>query len=809
MELRSKRNRIMPLPGGDRRGAPGADAGRHSMRAIGGEGLGGRPFAGGPAFGGEPEQCEFTQTSQNSCNLPVTPTEDVSQKAPATNSATTKAGKPRVRMKWDDDMNTFIMRTYYYITKLETDRTMYCKNLHDHFRLKYPNIEVSAQRIADQRRVIIRNKLLSDTVLQNIKLEVEEKLKLEDRELQLTERNIDTILTQTHDSSFEDNLPLNSLINSRSDTLATPPLLCTPLQSPVESNVDYLTQTLTPTNPSTNSTNEEPTTADPQLDILVQKLTDALQTALTEYSGIDPTIRPKLPKLRENKNLYRLLDLLNNKILSNFYSTDSDITQVHTLIYCTALVICRELGHKIEPFNPHKRHSSRKQFKKPAWQIRIEKDISKLRVDIGRVTQYIANNNISDSLRAKIELIFKKNQIHSTHERNNKRPEEFLDTLKQKLAIKSQRLRRYKKALQRKEDNKLFSYNEKVFYRNLGQNDRDTENTEQIQGKHPSSENLENYWAGIWGKNAEYNNQAEWIREEENKWKSIDEMEFNDIDRDDIETVTRKMKSWKAAGSDKIHCFWYKKLYRLHDILGHTITAIIKGEADMPKFLTKGTTYMLPKRSNTEDPSQYRPITCLPTLYKLITSCITNKLNTHIENNNILAEEQKGCRRNHMGCKEQLVIDSIILKHAHQRRININITYIDYKKAFDSVPHSWLIRVLQIYKVNPTIITFLENAMAEWKTTLFLSLQNCNTISTNEIPIRNGIFQGDSLSPLWFCLALNPLSNLLNNSNNGFKLTNTTSIKQFSKDINMTFGLDKCRTHRSIRNDPTYNRCLS
>lgn len=47
------------------------------------------------------------------------------------------------------------------------------------------------------------------------------------------------------------------------------------------------------------------------------------------------------------------------------------------------------------------------------------------------------------------------------HESNNDKPKENLDTLKQKLALKSQRRARYKKTLHRKEDNKIFVNNAK------------------------------------------------------------------------------------------------------------------------------------------------------------------------------------------------------------------------------------------------------------------------------------------------------------------------------------------------------------
>jgi len=93
-------------------------------------------------------------------------------------------------------------------------------------------------------------------------------------------------------------------------------------------------------------------------------------------------------------------------------------------------------------------------------------------------------------------------------------------------------------------------------------------------------------------------------------------------------------------------------------------------------------------------------------------------------------------------------------------------------------------------------------------------------------PIRTqlGIYQGDSLRPLWFCLALNPLSYLLNRTNNGFgihsgnqemqclnhllhmddiKLYAATNnqlqdllqlTQTFSRDIKMVFGILKCKT---------------
>ncbi|KAI5716587.1 hypothetical protein M8J76_009066 [Diaphorina citri] len=98
---------------------------------------------------------------------------------------------------------------------------------------------------------------------------------------------------------------------------------------------------------------------------------------------------------------------------------------------------------------------------------------------------------------------------------------------------------------------------------------------------------------------------------------------------------------------------------------------------------------------------------------------------------------------------------------------------------------------------------------------------------------KTGIYQGDSLSPLWFCLAINPLSHLLKASESGYRLDiQDTSTKishllymddlklfaetpaqlkhllditaRFSKDIHMAFGLDKCgkiQIERGVQNN--------
>jgi len=141
----------------------------------------------------------------------------------------------------------------------------------------------------------------------------------------------------------------------------------------------------------------------------------------------------------------------------------------------------------------------------------------------------------------------------------------------------------------------------------------------------------------------------------------------------------------------------------------------------------------------------------------------------HILTNNILPEEQKGCARNSYGCKDQLLLNKAIIEDCKKKTKNLNVTWIDYRKAYDSVPHSWILKTMSIYKFNNKMINFIKKSMKTWNTTMHLnSVQGL--ITTEKISIKQGIFQGDSLSPLLFCLALVPLTSEINANGYGYKM---------------------------------------
>ena len=88
------------------------------------------------------------------------------------------------------------------------------------------------------------------------------------------------------------------------------------------------------------------------------------------------------------------------------------------------------------------------------------------------------------------------------------------------------------------------------------------------------------------------------------------------------------------------------------------------------------------------------------------------------------------------------------------------MAWIDYKQAYDIVPHSWIKECLDLFGVAENIKILLVNSMERWRVML------CTGNSElGEVDIKRCIFQGGSLSSLMFVLALIPLSLILRKAN--------------------------------------------
>jgi hypothetical protein len=81
-----------------------------------------------------------------------------------------------------------------------------------------------------------------------------------------------------------------------------------------------------------------------------------------------------------------------------------------------------------------------------------------------------------------------------------------------------------------------------------------------------------------------------------------------------------------------------------------------------------GVTFLIPKNKNTENPKNYRPVTCLPKTYKLITSIISSRMQKYMDDENLIPKEQKwGCSRT-KGCRNHLLLSKAIIQECKRKK---------------------------------------------------------------------------------------------------------------------------------------------
>ena len=291
----------------------------------------------------------------------------------------------------------------------------------------------------------------------------------------------------------------------------------------------------------------------------------------------------------------------------------------------------------------------------------------------------------------------------------------IIHRLKMKLDALCKRRRTRINDRTRFQNNKLFKYNQKAFYAKLRNGGGDETITEP-----PTKENIQRYWGGLFGDKKMHNAEAEWIIDEKKNMEKVEEATWEDIVPERMTSATKRLSNWKAPGLDLVQNFWIKYLHALHPLLADLFNETMKKPEDTPLWLTRGRTTLIHKKGSTKEANNYRPITCLPTYYKLLTLILTDNIYEHVTKNDILPMEQKGVRRKARGCKDHLLLDRVITEDAKKKKRNMSVMWIDYMKAYDSIPHSWLIDMMRLYKIDENTINFIIKLMPSWRTRIYL-----------------------------------------------------------------------------------------
>ena len=83
-------------------------------------------------------------------------------------------------------------------------------------------------------------------------------------------------------------------------------------------------------------------------------------------------------------------------------------------------------------------------------------------------------------------------------------------------------------------------------------------------------------------------------------------------------------------------------------------------------------------------------------MWKILTAQIRAGFYNSLMSSGMIPREQKECHEGTRGTGDPQYIDQHILKESKTRRKGVAVTWIDYKKAYDIVPQSWIIDCLKM-----------------------------------------------------------------------------------------------------------------
>ena len=187
--------------------------------------------------------------------------------------------------------------------------------------------------------------------------------------------------------------------------------------------------------------------------------------------------------------------------------------------------------------------------------------------------------------------------------------------------------------------------------------------------------------------------------------------------------VVRKMRNWKAPGPDNVQGYLLKNLTPLHDTLMVHLEDWL-GYGVITEWLAKRRTVLMQKdKTKGNIASNYRPITCLPLVWKSLTGVLAGEVYDYLERKRLLPEEQRGYRR--PTSKGQ------VIREVQIRTKNLAVAWIGYKKGYDMVPISWIVESLGIVGVSEQIKNILSDSTKARRVDLICGDQSLGGVVIN------------------------------------------------------------------------------
>ena len=228
------------------------------------------------------------------------------------------------------------------------------------------------------------------------------------------------------------------------------------------------------------------------------------------------------------------------------------------------------------------------------------------------------------------------------------------------------------------------------------------------------------------------------------------------IDEAVVKKTINNLQAKSSSGCDGISS---KLLKVIEPVIIKPLTLLINQVLDYGIFPDKLKIAKVVPIYKKGDPSlfeNYRPISLLPVISKVLEKIIALQLSSYFEKNKLLFDNQYGFRPKH--CTEHAALELIdrIINKMDINEIPLNI-FLDLSKAFDTIDHTILLSKLKYYGLKGSTLNLFHSYLINRK-----QYTEIEDIASDILPLQIGVPQGSILGPILFIIYVNDFSQCSN-----------------------------------------------
>ena len=228
-------------------------------------------------------------------------------------------------------------------------------------------------------------------------------------------------------------------------------------------------------------------------------------------------------------------------------------------------------------------------------------------------------------------------------------------------------------------------------------------------------------------------------------------VEFLSVTRETVSRILASFRGGSSPGCDGISIETLKECKEhILEPLTHIVNRSFR-ENVFPRIYKKAILIPLFKKGDPTDPSNYRPISLLSVIGKLIEKIAKEYLVNHIESNEILSDQQFGFRKG-KSTDDAICLQNKIICTALDSGNKVIGIYMDLVKAFDTISHVKLLKAIEETGVNKGFVNWSASYLSGRQQFVKVG----NQISDGQA-CYFGIPQGTCLGPVYFLIFIDKL----------------------------------------------------